>query len=190
MRILYLTHNVTWKGGGAFFRAFHQARFLIERGHDVTVVSISPEQKTGFKVTEAEGVPIIESPDLLPGQARTGWDLWDTAQRIGRFGNQRYDLVHGLESRPVVAIPALWMKRRTGVPVVLDWADWYRRGGTASERSRKIRTLMHPVETFCEEFFHPFADGVVAMGEPLMERARSLGIPQSRMINLLARLRP
>ncbi len=26
MRILYLTHNITWKGGGAFFHAYHQAR--------------------------------------------------------------------------------------------------------------------------------------------------------------------
>ena len=185
MRILYFTHNVTWKGGGAFFRAYHQGRFLARRGHQVTMVSISPDEKTGFNTSESEGVTIIEAPDLLPGQARTGWDLWDAARRIAHFDGRDYDIVHGLESRPVVALPALWMKRRTGVPVILDWADWYGRGGTATERSRKIRTFMHPVETFCEEFFHPFADGVVAMGEPLMERALALGIPADRMINLL-----
>ncbi|MCB0201358.1 MAG: hypothetical protein KDI03_14925, partial [Anaerolineae bacterium] len=70
MRILYFTHNVTWKGGGAFFRAYHQGRFLARRGHQVTMVSISPDEKTGFNTSESEGVTIIEAPDLLPGQAR------------------------------------------------------------------------------------------------------------------------
>lgn len=185
MRILYLTHNVTWKGGGAFFRAFHQARYLVRRGHQVTVLSIAPQSRTQFHQFEAEGVRIVETPDLLRGSARTGWDPWDTLRRIAYLKGEDYDLVHGLESRPAVALPALWLKRRTGLPVILDWADWYGRGGTATERSRWIRTFMHPVETFCEERFHPLADGVVAMGEPLLERAAALGVPRARMINLL-----
>ncbi len=185
MRILYLTHNVTWKGGGAFFRAYHQARHLVQRGHDVTVVSIAPKARTGFRQFEADGVTIVESPDLLSGQARTGWDPWDTLQRIRHFQRAQFDLVHGLESRPVVALPALWLKRTQGIPVILDWADWYGRGGTAHERTRWIRLFMEPVETFCEEKFHPLADGCVAMGEPLLERAAALGIPRDRMINLL-----
>lgn len=185
MRILYLTHNVTWKGGGAFFRAYHQARYLVRRGHAVTVVSISPTARRGFRHFEAEGVTIVEAPDLLPGQARTGWDLWDAVQRIRHFKAGQFDLVHGLESRPVVALPALWFKRAWGVPVVLDWADWYGRGGTAHERSARIRWFMEPVETFCEEFFHPRADACVAMGEPLAERAAGVGIPRERILNLL-----
>jgi glycosyltransferase involved in cell wall biosynthesis len=185
MRILYLTHNVTWKGGGAFFRAFHQARYLVRRGHEVTVLSIAPKSRTQFHQFESEGVRIVETPDLLRGSARTGWDPWNTLRRIGYLKGEDYDLVHGLESRPAVALPALWLKRRAGLPVILDWADWYGRGGTATERSRWIRTFMHPVETFCEERFHPLADGVVAMGEPLLERAAALGVPRERMINLL-----
>ncbi len=185
MRILYLTHNVTWKGGGAFFRAFHQARYLVRRGHQVTVFSIAPKSRNRFHAFESEGVRIIETPDLMRGSARTGWDPWDTLRRIGYLNADDYDLVHGLESRPAVALPALWLKRRAGLPVILDWADWYGRGGTATERSRWIRTFMHPVETFCEETFHPMADGVVAMGEPLLERAAALGVPRERMINLL-----
>lgn len=185
MRILYFTHNVTWKGGGAFFRAYHQARHLVRRGHAVTVVSISPTARSGFHEFEADGVRIVESPDLLPGMARTGWDPWDTLRRIGRFRNADYDLVHGCESRPAVALPALWLQRTRHLPVVLDWADWYGRGGTAHERSRGIRWAMEPVETWCEEVFHPLADGCVAMGEPLLARALALGMPRERVINLL-----
>lgn len=185
MRILYLTHNVTWKGGGAFFRAFHQARYLVRRGHQVTVLSIAPKSRSEFHAFESEGVRIVETPDLMKGSARTGWDPWDTLRRIAYLKADDYDLLHGLESRPAVALPALWLKRRAGLPVILDWADWYGRGGTATERSRWIRTFMHPVETYCEETFHPMADGVVAMGEPLLERAAALGVPRERMINLL-----
>lgn len=185
MRILFLTHNVTWKGGGAFFHAYHLARHLVRRGHDVTVFSISPTARTAFHEFEAAGVRVVETPDLLVGQARTGWDPWDVLRRIGHVRGQRYDLVHGLESRPAVAIPALWLQRTEGTPAVLDWADWYGRGGTASERGRLVRTFMQPVETFCEETFYPLADGVVAMGEPLLERAAALGIDRERMINLL-----
>lgn len=185
MRILYLTHNVTWKGGGAFFRAFHQARYLVRRGHEVTVLSIAPQSRTQFHQFESEGVRIVETPDLLKGSARTGWDPWNTLRRIGYLKADDYDLAHGLESRPAVALPALWLKRRAGLPVILDWADWYGRGGTATERGRLLSTFMHPVETLCEEAFHPLADGVVAMGEPLLERAAALGVPRERMINLL-----
>jgi len=72
MRILYLTHNITWKGGGAFFHAYHQARHLVRRGHQVTLLSIAPEARTSFHQFEAAGVRIVETPDLLRGQARTG----------------------------------------------------------------------------------------------------------------------
>jgi glycosyltransferase involved in cell wall biosynthesis len=186
MRILYLTHNVTWKGGGAFFRAYHQGRFLVQRGHKVTMLSISPDRKRGFEHRESAGVEIIESPDLLPGMARSGWDPWDTLQRILYLRqNDEFDLVHGLESRPVVAVPALYLKRTRGIPTILDWADWYGRGGTASERSRPVRLVMEPLETLCEELFHPMADGCVAMGEPLLERAVSVGVPRDRILNLL-----
>jgi glycosyltransferase involved in cell wall biosynthesis len=71
------------------------------------------------------------------------------------------------------------------MPLVLDWMDWYGRGGTASERGKVLGKVMAPIETFVEEMFHPLADGCVAMGDPLLERALSLGIPRDRTLNLL-----
>jgi glycosyltransferase involved in cell wall biosynthesis len=185
MRILYLLHNVTLTGGGGFFNAFHRARHLIRKGHQPTIVTISPTARWGFSETEREGVRIIESPDLLPGIGRSGWDPWDTLCRIVHFRRGGFDIVHGMEARPAVALPSLYLKRARHIPVVLDWMDWYGRGGTASERSPLLRTFMQPVETFCEETFYPLADGCVAMGEPVLTRALSLGIPRERTINLL-----
>lgn len=154
----------------------------------MTLLSISPSKKWGFQAYVSNGVKIVESPDLLPGLGRSGWDAWDTLNRILYLDGNRhqFDLVHGCESRPAVALPALYLKYKCGIPTVLDWADWYGRGGTARERgSSVLQFIMEPVETFCEEVFHPLADGCVAMGEPLFRRAISVDIPCNRILNLL-----
>jgi glycosyltransferase involved in cell wall biosynthesis len=185
LRVLYLTHNVSWKGGGVFYTAYHQARHLVSRGHEVTLLSVSPTSRWHFCERITEGVRIIETPDLLWGKARTGWDPWDTLRRIVRLRKSNYDLIHGFESRPVVALPALYLKHNRRVPTVLTWADWFGRGGKGTERGKWLSIVMDPVETFCEEYFYPRVDWCVAMGEPLSERARSLGVPQSKILNLL-----
>jgi hypothetical protein len=150
------------------------------------MLSISPDRRRGFDHRESAGVEIVESPDLLPGMARSGWDLWDTLQRILYLRqNDEFDLVHGLESRPAVALPALYLKRSRGIPTILDWADWYGRGGTASERSRPVRLVMEPLETFVRKYSIRWRTVARASGEPLLERAVSVGVPRDRILNLL-----
>jgi len=185
MRILYLVHNVSWKGGGIFFTAFHQARHLVARGHDVTLMSISPRSRWAFAEREVSGVRLVESPDLLWGKARTGWDLWDALARIIRLRSGTFDLVHGFESRPAVTLPAFALRRTRGVPVILTWADWFGRGGKSAERGRFLGLAMGPLESFCEEYFFPRADRCITMGEPLTERAVSIGVRPDRILNLL-----
>jgi glycosyltransferase involved in cell wall biosynthesis len=185
MRILYLTHTVTWKGGGIFYTAFHQGRFLARLGHEVTLVSISPSSRSHFSETIVEGVRIVETPDLLPGLARTGWDLWDTLRRILFLKDKTFDIIHGFESRPVVSLPALFMRNRLGVPLILTWADWFGKGGRSEERPWFIRIFMAPIEEFCEKYFYPKADFIVAMGEPLLGKAENMGIPKGNIISLL-----
>ena len=185
MRILYLTHNVTWKGGGVFFTAYHQGRHLVARGHDVTLMSVSPNERWRFRESTSAGVRMIETPDWLWGKARTGWDLWDTVRRIGYLRNGDYDLVHGYESRPVVALPGLYLKHTHGIPLVLTWADWFGRGGKGTERGRGLSLVMGPIENWCEEYFYPRADWIIAMGSPLVERAIQVGVRNDRILNLL-----
>jgi len=185
MRLLYLTHNIAWKGGGVFYTAYHQGRHLVARGHEVTLMCVSPKAKVRFHEYMSEGVRIIETPDLLQGKARTGWDPWDILQRICYLRHSHYDLVHGYESRPVVALPALYLKHRKNIPMVLTWADWFGHGGKGSERGRYLKLVMDPLETFCEDFFYPRADRCIVMGTPLLEHALSLGLDPNRMMNLL-----
>jgi len=185
LKILYLTHTVSWKGGGIFFTAFHQGRVLAGRGHNVTLVSISPSARVGIKRSVVSGVNIVETPDLFWGKGRTGWDPWDLLNRLLMLENKEYDIIHGFESRPLVSIPALFLRKRKHVPLVFTWADWFGRGGKGINRGKILSLAMAPLETFFEERIYLHADGLIAMGEPLAERARDLGISNERIMVLL-----
>ena len=183
MKILMLTHTITWKGGGAFFRAYYQSLLLAEKGHDVTVITISPKNRFKFNEFYIGKVKYIESPDLFFGKGRTGWDPYNAIRRIIYLKNQIFDIVHSYESRPVAIFPALFFKKKS--KIVIDWCDWYGRGGTSLERGKIFGRIMEPIETFFEEYFHKYSDGSIIMGSALYKRAISLGLNKNKLINLL-----
>jgi glycosyltransferase involved in cell wall biosynthesis len=107
---------------------------------------------------------------------RSGWDLFNALTRVCLVGKQRFDIVHAFESRPVVLLPALRVADR-GVPLVMDWCDWFGKGGSIEERpSAVIRTLLRPVETFFEEHFRTRALATTVICSTLYDRARQLGV--------------
>ena len=176
MRILSLNHNVAWSGG-TFFRAYHLARQMVKRGHHVTLLTISPENRFMLRRSVHEGIHLVETPDWLWGRGRTGWDLWDTFRRIQYTYGQQWDLVHAFDARPAVILPAMALRHR-GVPLVLDWADWWGRGGTIEERSTgfMVKQFIGPVETFFEEAFRTQAQGTTVISAALRGRAIKLGV--------------
>lgn len=180
MRALYLNHNVVHTG--TFVRASCFARELARAGHDITIVTTSRGRRGRGREWEWHGVRIIEAPDLLSGSARTGWDPWNTAWRVRRLAGERFDLIHAFDSRPAVIVPALAVRRRTGAPLFLDWADWWGRGGTIEERSGwAVRTLFGPVETWFEEAFRREATANTTIVETLSRRCEALGVPADRV---------
>jgi glycosyltransferase involved in cell wall biosynthesis len=184
MKVLFLNHNVAFKGG-TFFRAYHFARHLVQMGHEVTLYAISPKARFTSTIREMEGVRLIESPDWLSGIGRSGWDIWDTVTRLFSVAKEDWDLVHAFDSRPVVVFPALFVQRRCGAKMFMDWADWWGRGGTLAERKSKLlRCGFGPVETFFEEHFRSRADKTTAISHALAKRAESLGIPQEKIFLL------
>lgn len=180
MKILMLNHNVKWRG--TFFRAFHFAKSLVRRGHAVTLVTISEKNRGRFRGQTLKGVEIIESPDLLSGKGRSGWDPYDTFRRtLYAFRKNGFDLVHGFDCRPAVIFPALAMKRGQSKPFLSDWADWWGRGGIIQERGRLLRWTMGPIETYLEERFRFQADGITVTSRALQDRAVALGIDRKRV---------
>lgn len=184
MRLLYLNHNVAWSGG-TFFRAWHLARHLAARGHRVTLLTIAPRARLRLRRTTRDGVDIVETPDLLWGSARSGWDVWDTARRAGIVACGRWDVVHAFDSRPAVVLPAL-VARRRGAALVMDWADWWGRGGTIDERAAgaRLRWAIRPVETWFEEAFRARADATTVISRALEARAVALGVDPATILNL------
>lgn len=179
-----LNHNVVWRGG-TFFRAYHHGRQLAKRGHEVTVLTISPRKCFGFREEMRDGVRVVETPDLFWGRGRSGWDPWDTVHRIRFVRRESWDLVHAFDSRPAVILPALALQRR-GTPLVLDWADWSGRGGTNAERpGRLLNMAVAPLETFFEEAFRTRADGSTVISTALFRRAVALGVEPNTLLHLV-----
>lgn len=195
MHILMLNHNVAWQGG-TFFRAYHFGRHLARRGHRITLLTISPVLRYGFRENAIEGIKVIETPDLFWGIARSGWDPWDTLNRIIYIRRRPFDLVHAFDSRPAVILPAFYHKTTQRSKLVLDWADWWGRGGTIVERSGKLYSMvLGPVETFFEEAFRTHADGNTVISQALYQRALSLGVSEDALTQIpqgsdIDRIRP
>jgi glycosyltransferase involved in cell wall biosynthesis len=171
-----LNHNV--RDRSTYFRALGFARVLSRWGHDTTIVTISKRRLLTARHELVSGVRVVETPDIAPGRARSGWDPWDTVYRsVMLLAGGPYDLVHGFDCRPVVLVPSLLLRYFRSLPYVSDWADWWGRGGAIEERSsRLLRFMVGGVETYLEESFRRYADAVTVTSRALAERAKGLGI--------------
>ncbi len=173
-------------GKGTYWRALKLARGLARHGHTLTVMSTAPKERRHF-VTSADkqiGVTLVESSDWMRGALRSGWDPFNTWMRLRWRREQKFDLVHAFESRPTVIYPALAWQRR-GAKLILDWCDWFGKGGSVEERPNPLtRTVLRPVETYFEDHFRSRADGTTVINSTLRERATRLGIPASQIFDL------
>jgi len=183
MKILMLNSNIT--GRGTYWRAFGFGRELSRCGHAVTLLSIAPGSRIGITEREDEGVHVVETPELLPGKLRSGWDPFDILTRIRLTHGRSFDLIHGFESRPIVILPALYLQKRLGIPLILDWADWFGRGGSVEERANSIeRGILRPVETFFEESFRTRANAATVICTLLQGKALALGLLPEQVLLL------
>lgn len=187
MRLLFLNHNIV-RRGGTFYRAYHAGRYLVRRGHSVTLLSISAGKRWGFEREVSEGVEIIHTPDLLWGLGRSGWDPWDTINRVAYLRDKHWDIIHAWDCRPAVILPALYARQQSsklGGKLVIDWCDWWGRGGTQSERPGRLARLLYgPIETFFEEAFRTQADGTTVASRALLDRALGLGVSSEPLLVL------
>ncbi|MGH8772527.1 MAG: glycosyltransferase, partial [Burkholderiales bacterium] len=100
-------------------------------------------------------------------------------------GDSRYDLVHLFETRPATLFPGLFLSRRDGLPLVVDWNDWWGRGGLITiNRPLWYRVLFGGVETFFEEHYRARADATTVISHGLAQRAASLGVPPQSITHL------
>jgi glycosyltransferase involved in cell wall biosynthesis len=177
LKILFLTHHRRFK---IFLRSGAMAKELAKRGHEITLICVSGHARFARKENFVDGVRYVETPDLLPGALRSGWDLWNAFHRWLYLANKSYDLIHSFETRPATIYPLLRHLRRHPTPLVIDWNDWWGRGGLISElRPRWYQYLFGGVETYFEENFRKLAHGTTVISRALAERAKNLGVQES-----------
>ncbi len=184
LKILFVVHNQTRKGG-AYYRGLNLGAPLARRGHEVTLMSIHPSARWRSVERQLDGVNLVETPDLLWGVGRTGWDPWNTFRRTQWVRGRKLDIIHTVDTRPAVALPAWAGRGASGAAWIADWTDWWGRGGATSERDGwAVRMLIGPIEQLFEEKPRPHADGTVVISRALGRRAESIGINGSGILYL------
>ncbi len=181
MNLLYVTHAqyVTV----ALPKVIEQAEAIAALGHSITVIATSRAKDLKVRRFQENGVRFLTTPSVLWGKPRHGADPVDALFRIGATRNEHYDIVHAIDSRPTVILPALVVSRRCHCPLVMEWTDLFGAGGTISERSSKFYALtLGYVETFFEHFFRKYADRAIPISTMLQDRLIEGGYPRNHIL--------
>lgn len=194
LRVLMIVFNVV--GRGTYYRAVGFARGLVVRGHQVTLLTMSPTSPWRVKTKFEDGVEIVAFPDWLWGPLRSGWDPIETLARINWLRGRTFDIVHAFEARPTIIFPSLFATRWREATLVMDWCDWFGAGGSVEERPNPlVRTVLRPVETWFEEHFRTWAKATTVINQVLYKKAVALGVNPDTILELpngadTKRLRP
>ena len=181
MRILLLTHAqyITV----ALPKVIEYAEHLIRAGHKVMLVATSRRNRFRPERFTNNGVNYLISPSLLFGRFRHGADLFDSIVRYFCLRNERFDIIHAVDSRPTVIIPALLLKYTRGTRLVLEWSDLFGDGGTIKERSNVLyQHTFGIIETFLEKNSRRFADGHLVISRYLFNRVIKMGFQQKNVM--------
>lgn len=182
MRILFIDHGqyITV----AVPKLIEMAEMLAEHGHSVEIALTHKTRRFRMEQFVRNGVQYRLFPSLMFGRFRHGACLWDALRRIAFYRKRsEYDVIHARGSRPTVILPSLYMKKRFGIPMVQEWADYFSGGGTISERSSPLygKTLGR-VESFFETAFRLRADGATVVTSFFRDRLIEMGFPTERIL--------
>ncbi len=183
MNILIINHNIM--GEGTYLRCYQIAKYLVSQNHRVTLLTTSKKSRFKSIYIKEDGIDIIQFPDLFSKKLRNGICPWNTVKRIYYLRNKRFDIIHAFDTRPVVIFPGLFYRKKFKVPLILDWADWWGRGGTTKQRSGNLYALtIGQIETFFEEYFRKYADFSTAICTALKNRLIQIGYDEAKILLL------
>ncbi len=188
MNILFLNHNLVWRG--TFFRCFGLARQLAERGHSVDLWTVSRSCNPAGTRSIEDGVSVWQTPRWgNPGNHDGGYAPVDNFVRLIQSLEGRWDIVHAFDHRPNVLLPWMLLRLRLrllgGSPRALfvsDWCDWWTGGGITTSRRRY--DLIDRIEKRIEEGSKTLSDGVTVISSVLFDRALQIGVQKDRLLNL------
>lgn len=183
MNILIISHSQYKKN--AYVKHLERATSLASRGHNVTFIATSDRNRFRSEKIIFKNVNIVLVPDLLWGILRQGIGAINIIRRIYYVLIIKYDIIHGIDCRPVTIIPSLIGKYVKKEKMFLEWTDLFGRGGTMAERSSKIyQKTLGRIESFFEESFRKYADGNITISHKLKNVLLSLGYPENKILIL------
>jgi glycosyltransferase involved in cell wall biosynthesis len=181
MKILFLNHNI--KGRGTFIRCLHFAKYLVQFGHSVVILTSAPHYILFPEKEIIDGVEVLCMPDVLGKRARNGGlGPIDTLMRCLYLMGRRFDILENFDHRPAALYPALVGKYLRGMPLISEWTDLHGTGGSLSNRPGYVQKLIRPYEDFTERKSKKLPSKLVVISSGLREHALRLGIPDSKIV--------
>ena len=158
-------------------RPYHVGLHLSRRGYNVSMLLPSETSLGKYRAKRInDRFTLHFCPTLLWGGFKKGTDPLDLVTKMHLVSKLKYDILFAFDSRPSVILPALYGRFLKRVPLIVDWTDWFGRGGTIAERAGGLyRFLFERVETFFEEHFRKYADSSTVICPILGKRLRALG---------------
>lgn len=178
-RLLFLNHNYRYLG--TYERAWNLARGLARRGHQVTLMTVSRRHRWRWTQSLADGVRVVEMPNLGQNYSGEGYGPLDNALRCLYALLHRFDIIHMFDHKPNASF-AGFVGRLRGARLIADWADWWGGPGGINDVPRRRVPAIGKFEEWWEIRSKLWADGVVTISTVLHRRALDVGCPPSRVV--------
>jgi len=181
VNVLLVIHNQ--HGTGPYPKVMELAEGLSALGTGVTVLCTSRRARWRLATGTENGVRVVQAPDLLWGRLRQGVDPWNALRRWAWARREHFDVVHAIDSRPAVILPALGLRRQAGTALIISWWDLFGHGGVSLDRSGRFYAATGGrVEQHFEERFRLRADAATVISTALECRLREAGFPADRIL--------
>jgi glycosyltransferase involved in cell wall biosynthesis len=166
---------------GPFRRILPIATYLRKRGHDVTLLMGSNKPSLKIRISRTDDLLKIYLPSTAFMYDKLGYVI--RALLSPTFPLFRFDIIHSFwVGQPATALMTLTTRvlrqlsiNRTGI--LVDWDDWYGRGGLGRVHGSLIEFFM----TILEEKTLLFADAITVVSEALKHRAISVGVRRDKI---------
>ena len=134
MRILYLHQYFVTRGGVGGTRSYEFARFLVGRGHEVTMVTAAgegAERRVSRRMVDGIGLvevkagysDYVSGTKLSYGRRVGSFAAFAAAATAAAVREERPDVVYATSPPLTMALPALAASRRHRVPLVFEVRD-------------------------------------------------------------------
>lgn len=187
MKVLFIHYAIIDKQG--FGRTFNLAKEIAQLGNEVILITTQPFNKFVFPFQSEvrNNVNIISFPDILPDNfRRTGFGFLSSFLKfLYILKNHKFDIVHSdTGHRPSAAIPAFTAQILFRIPHVIEWWDYFGRGGQFDEKSFFKKITFGYYDLTMQKPLLKLANGVIVLSDYLMKMSLKMGIQENKLIVL------